>query len=250
MEENFIYGKNSVFEALKSEKRNINRIILSKGIHSDTKINEIISMAKKSKIIFQFVPKEKFYDYKEFNHQGVIAFIAPLEYVQLNDFLAKKRENAKILVLDNIQDPHNFGAIVRTSVCAGFDAILISQRKNVLITSAVEKSSAGAINHIPIIAVNSLSSAIEKLKKNDYWIIASDAKGKDNYFDVDYTNMNVAVVLGGEGAGVSKTILKMSDFTVKIPMMNDFNSLNVSNAAAVIIYEVIKQTIQKSKNIV
>ncbi len=250
MSNDFVYGKNSVLEALKSGKRNINKIIISKNVNNDVKTNEIIDLAKNKKVVFQFLPKEKFQMYREYNHQGIIAFVSPIEYMELADFLETKKEHAKILVLDGVQDPHNLGSIIRTCVCAGFDAIMMSVRKNSPINATVEKTSAGAVNHIPIIAVNSLSSALEKLKRHDYWIIASDAKGKDNYFDVDYTDMNLAVVLGGEDAGVSKTIMNIADFTVKIPMFNRFNSLNVSNAAAILIYEVIKQLVQKSKNIV
>ena len=115
------------------------------------------------------------------------------------------------------------------------------------IASTVEKTSAGAINHIPLIQVNSLSNAIDKLKDNDYWIIAADAHGKDNYFDIDYTDMNFALVMGGEETGVSKTNIKKSDFIVKIPMLRNFNSLNVSNAACAIIYESLRQDITKAR---
>ena len=250
---NLIFGKNSICEALKSGKRNINKIIISKNSVSDAKLNEIINLAKSQKVVFQFIPKEKFHKYSEHTHQGIVAFVSPVEYTDLDDFLSEKNkafsgENSKVMVLDGVQDPHNFGSIIRTCVCAGFDAIIISHRKNSPVNATVEKTSAGAVNHIPVISVNSLGSAVEKLKNNDYWIIATDAKGKDNYFDTDYTGMNLALVLGGEESGVSKTIINNSDFTVKIPMFNEFNSLNVSNAAAVIVYEIIRQTIQKPKN--
>lgn len=247
-EKDFIYGKNSILEALKNNPRRINKIIISKNIHSDIKINEIIEIAKFEKIVFQFVPKEKFVNFKDIAHQGIIAFVAPIEYMELDDFIELNKKNAKLVALDGVQDPHNLGAIIRTCVCAGFDGIILSQRKNTLVTSIVEKTSAGAVNHIPIILVNSLSSALERLKKRDYWIIAADAKGKDNYFEVDYTDMNIVIVMGSEGAGVSKTILNTSDIIVKIPMLCNFNSLNVSNAAAILIYEVTKQIVQKSKN--
>jgi len=250
MNNDLIYGKNSVLEALKANSRRINKILLSKNLHNDPKIDEIIELAKKSKIVFQFVPKEKFNDYREYTHQGVIAFVSPVEYADLDAFLKIAPKNAKIIALDGVQDPHNFGSFIRTAVCAGFDAVMISQRKNSPITPTVEKTSAGAVNLIPVISVNSLSSALEKLKRHAYWIIASDAKGKDNYFNIDYTNMNIALVVGGEDSGVSKTILNLADFTVKIPMNNEFNSLNVSNAAAILMYEVVKQYSIKPKKIV
>ena len=167
------------------------------------------------------------------------------EYLDFDEFLNKKSEDfRKIVILDGVEDPHNFGAIVRTAVCAGFDGIIIPSRRNVQVNATVEKTSAGAINHIPIFQVNSLSSTVDKLKDNDYWIIAADAHGKDNYFDIDYTDMNFALIMGGEETGVSRNNLKKSDFIVKIPMLRDFNSLNVSNAASAIIYESVRQMIQ------
>lgn len=251
MENEIIYGRNSVFEALKTNPSRINKIIISKNVNNDKKINEIIDLAKENKILFQFSPKEKFNSFQDVNHQGVLAYVAPIEYHSLDDFLNQNKDGFKRLIaLDGVQDPHNFGAIIRTCACAGFDGIIISARKSTLVTGIVEKTSAGAINHIPIILVNSLSSSLEKLKKHDYWIIATDIKAKDNYFEVDYTDMNLVIVLGAEGDGVSKTVLNGADMKVKIPMLCDFNSLNVSNAAAVLIYEVVKQVVQKTKNIV
>ena len=250
MNDNFVYGKNSVLEILTTKPNRINKILISNNLRFDTKINNIIDLAKENKVLYQITPKEKFLIYKEYNHQGIIAFVSPIEYTDLDDFLETAPPNAKLLALDGVQDPHNLGAIIRTCVCAKFDGIILAQHKNTLVTPIVEKTSAGATNHIPIIVVNSLSNAVERLKKYDYWIIASDARGKDNYFEVDYTDMNIVLVLGSEGFGVSKTILNAADITVKIPMLCDFNSLNVSNAAAILIYEVVKQVVQKSKNIV
>jgi len=151
---------------------------------------------------------------------------------------------SKIVILDGVEDPHNVGAIIRTAVCAGYDAVIIPSRRNAQVNATVEKTSAGAINHIPLIQVNSLGNTIDKLKDNDYWIIAADAHGKDNYYDVDYTNMNFAIIMGGEETGVSKNNLKKSDFIVKIPMLRNFNSLNVSNAACAIIYESVRQQLK------
>ncbi|MGN1153938.1 MAG: 23S rRNA (guanosine(2251)-2'-O)-methyltransferase RlmB, partial [Candidatus Gastranaerophilaceae bacterium] len=131
------------------------------------------------------------------------------------------------------------------AVCAGVDGILIPSRRNSPITSVVEKTSAGAVNHIPIIKVNSLTSAIQKLQKHNWWVIATDASSKDNYYDINYCDMNFALIMGAEHAGVSKSLLKMSDFQVKIPMLKDFNSLNVSAATAIIIFEAVRQRIKK-----
>ncbi len=239
--DDIIFGKNAITEALISGNREINKILISKNIHNDAKLNRIKELAQQKGIVFQFVAKEKFQAYSEFNHQGIIAQISPLKYTDLEEFLEQKHENASLVILDGIEDPHNFGAIIRSCVCAGVSGIIIPSRRNVQVNSIVEKTSAGAINHIPIIKVNSLVNAIQRLKETDWWIIAADASANNNYYDIKYNDMNFALIMGAEHAGVSKSLLKMSDFKVKIPMMKDFNSLNVSNAAAVIIFESLRQ---------
>lgn len=244
---NYIYGRNAVYELLSKKTRRINKIVISKSVTNDTKINEIILLAKQNGVIFQFVPKEKFSSYSEMNHQGIIAHVSPIEYMDLYDFINQEKSNfSKVVVLDGVEDPHNLGAIIRTAACAGYDAVIIPSRRNAQVNATVEKTSAGAINHIPLIQVNSLGNAIDKLKDNNYWIIAADAHGKDNYYDVDYTDMNFALIMGGEETGVSKSNLKKSDFVVKIPMLRNFNSLNVSNAACAIIYESVRQQLKHS----
>ncbi len=243
-----IFGKNSVLEALIAGNREINKILISKNIHSDNKLNKIKDLAKEKGIIFQFVGKEKFQPYEEFNHQGIIAQISPIEYKDLDEFLEEKKEGySSLVILDGIEDSHNLGAIIRTCVCAGVSGIVIPSRRNVQVNATVEKTSAGAINHIPIIKVNSLVNAVQKLKNSDWWVVAADANAKDNYYDVNYTDMNFAIIMGAEHAGVSKSLLKLSDFVVKIPMLKDFNSLNVSNALSAIIFETVRQKLTNKK---
>ncbi len=237
-----IFGKNSVMEALISGKREINKIIISKNIHTDSKINKIKELAQQKGIVFQFAAKEKFQAYNEYNHQGIIASISPVKYVDLEEFINTPRNhNASVVILDGVEDSHNLGAIIRTCVCAGVDGIIIPSRRNVQVNSVVEKTSAGAINHISIIKVNSPVSAVQTLKDNNWWIIATDASAKDNYYDVKYNDMNFGIIMGAEHSGVSKSLLKASDFVVKIPMQNNFNSLNVSNALSAIIFEALRQ---------
>lgn len=243
-----IYGKNSVLEALNAGNREINKILISKNIHTDVKIAKIKELAQSRGIIFQFAGKEKFQPYQEFNHQGIIAQISPIKYMELEDFIAKtknKTEYSSVVILDGVEDSHNLGAIIRTCVCAGVNGIIIPSRRNVSVNSTVEKISAGAINFIPIIKVNSLINAVQRLKENDWWVIATDASAKDNYYDVKYNDMNFAIIMGAEHAGVSKSLLKASDFTVKIPMQNNFNSLNVSNALSAVIFETLRQKLKK-----
>lgn len=246
--QDIIYGKNSIMEALIAGNREINKILISKNIHTDVKISKIKELAQEKGIIFQFVAKEKFQPYAEFNHQGIIAQISPIKYMDLDEFLeSKSHETSSLVILDGVEDSHNLGAIIRTCVCAGVEGIIIPSRRNVQVNSTVEKISAGAINHIPIIKVNSLVNSVQKLKDNNWWIIATDACAKDNYYDVKYNDMNFAIIMGAEHAGVSKSLLKASDFVVKIPMQNSFNSLNVSNALSAIIFETLRQKLTNNK---
>ena len=245
MNNDIIYGKNSVMEALIAGDREINKIIISKNIHSDNKLNKIKELAQQNGIVFQFVAKEKFLPYAEFNHQGIIAQISPIKYMDLDDFLENKHENSSVVILDGVEDSHNLGAIIRTCVCAGVSGIIIPSRRNVQVNATVEKTSAGAINHIPIIKVNSLVNAVQKLKNSDFWgEFEEQISAKDNYYDVNYKDMNFALIMGAEHAGVSKSLLKASDFIVKIPMLKEFNSLNVSNALSAIIFETVRQKLK------
>ena len=239
-----IYGKNSVLEALKSENREINKILISKNIHTDAKINQIKEACQSRGIVFQFVGRDKFHAYEEFNHQGVIAQVSPIKYMGLEEFINKNSNNTEyssVVILDGVEDVHNLGAIIRTCVCAGVKGIIIPSRRNVQVNATVDKISQGAVNLIPIIKVNSLINAVQTLKDNGWWIVSTDASAKDNYYDVKYNDMNFALIMGAEHAGVSKSLLKASDFVVKIPMQNNFNSLNVSNALSAIIFESLRQ---------
>ena len=240
-DKNIIYGRNSIIEALKSGRRNFNKIIISRSVRPDAKIDKIKEYAANAGIPFVFAEKEKFSKYNEYNHQGVIAFVSPIEYVELEDFIAQHKENTSLVLLDGVEDPHNIGAVIRTCVCAGIDGIILPSRRGALVSEIVEKTSAGAINHISIIKVNSPVSALQKLKDNNWWVIASDHHADNNYYDIDFLNMNFVLVMGAEHAGISRSILKLADFKIKIPMLTDFNSLNVSAAAGIIIYEYVRQ---------
>ena len=246
--DNYVFGRNNVFELLKEGKRSISKIVLMKNMKENSKIDQILDMARSKGIVFQFLPKEKFSQFKEFSHQGVVAYVSPVKYVDLDDFISKEKKYKKVIITDGVEDPHNFGSIIRTAVCAGYDAVIFPSRRNATVNATVEKSSAGAVNHIDLIMVNSLSAAVDKLKDNDFWVIATDINAKDNYYDIDYCNMNFAIVMGSEKEGISSTILKNADFKIKIPILNDFDSLNVANAASIVIYEALKQTMQKTGN--
>lgn len=238
-----IFGKNAVIEALENNNREFNKILISNNARSDIKIEQIKLLAKKRGVIFQFVAKEKLNAIEpEGRHQGVIAQIAPIKYTDIDEFIEKhKNTDASVVILDGVEDSHNVGAIIRSCVCAGIKGIVLPSRRGVLINSTVEKTSAGATNHISIIKTNSLVNTIQKLKENNWWVIASDHHAEQNYYEMNYSDMNFALIMGAEHSGISKSLLKLSDFKVKIPMLTNFNSLNVSNAAAIILFESVRQ---------
>jgi 23S rRNA (guanosine2251-2'-O)-methyltransferase len=244
-----ICGKNSVEALIESDNtRSINKILILKSIKFDPKMKKIIDYAKRNKILVQEVPKEKLNTYTQDAHQGIVAIVSPIKYTELTDLidsLKEKQGNSLVVILDGVQDPHNLGAIIRTAKCAGADAVIIPQRRAALINATVNKSSAGAISLIPIVQVTNINQCIETLKSNNFWIIGAESTGDKNYFDVDF-DMNCAIVLGGEDEGVSKLVQKNCDIMVKIPMLGDFNSLNVSNAASIILFELVRQKISKS----
>ena len=236
---NYIYGKNPVLEGVSKNPKRINKIFIQNNIGLDSRLKKIIEIAKENSIIVSFT--NLYTKIGDVPHQGVIASVSPVEFMELDEFLAG--EPKKIVILDEISDPHNFGAIIRTCACAGFDGVIVSNHRACPITSTVEKTSSGAVNHISIVKVNSLSSLLDELKNSNWWIIATEVDAKDNYFDIDYTDMNFAIILGAEGKGVNKTLLNKADFKVKIPC--NFESLNVSNACAVIVYEAVRQIRKK-----
>ena len=244
--ENLIYGKNAIFEALESNSREFNRILISNTSRADEKIEKIKELAKANGVVFQFVGKEKLNQLApEARHQGIIAQVSPIKYQDLDEFIEKHANQlTSVVILDGVEDSHNLGAIIRSCVCAGVKGIILPSRRGVLINSTVEKTSAGAVNHISIIKVNSIVNAVQRLKEKNYWVIAADHHAQDNYFDIDYTDMNFALIMGAEHTGISKSLLKLSDFKVKIPMLTNFNSLNVSNATAIILFESVKQRVK------
>ena len=243
MDTNLIYGKNAIIEALETDSREFNKILISSNSHSDEKVERIKRLAAEKNIVYQFVAKEKLNALEpEGRHQGIIAMVSPIKYMDLDDFIEEHRgEKTSIVILDGVEDSHNVGAIIRSCVCAGVKGIILPSRRGTLINSTVEKTSAGAVNRISVIKTNSLVNTVQRLKENDYWVIASDHHAEDNYFDIDYTDMNFVLIMGAEHAGISRSLLKLSDYRVKIPMLTNFNSLNVSNATAIILFESVKQ---------
>ncbi len=234
-------GRNPVLEALRSGK-SMDKIIIAKDAHGAA-IGEILKKAHERGIIVKYVEKAYLDKISERGqHQGVIAQTVPYEYKDLNDILMiseKRNEKPFLLVLDSITDPHNFGAMLRTAECAGVHGVVIPKRRAVGITSSVVKASAGALEHIAIAKVSNISAAIDELKEQGLWIVGADPSGIA-YTGQDF-QMPLALVIGGEDKGISRLIREKCDFIAGIPLKGKIDSLNASVAAALLLYEVVRQ---------
>ena len=242
MEENQIEGRNSVIELLKSGK-DINKLFVQRG-EKHGSILEIIKLAKNNKVIITEIDKTKLDKMSQtHNHQGVIAIIPPYEYCEVDDILEKatqKNEDPFILILDQIEDPHNLGSIIRTAECSGVHGIIIPKRRAAQVNSTVNKTSAGAAEYVKIARVNNLNETINYLKEKNIWIYGTDAQGSSYYDEQDYKG-GIGIVIGSEGFGMSRLVRENCDFLIKIPMKGKINSLNASVSAAIVMYEVMKQ---------
>jgi 23S rRNA (guanosine2251-2'-O)-methyltransferase len=238
-----IQGRNPVFEALKSG-RSVNKILLARNIGRHSSIAEIIHLSRDKRIPVEFVDRRVIDEACEsFNHQGVIAYASVKEYVSLDDLFdesRKRNEEPLYCILDGIEDPHNLGAILRTADASGIHGVIVRSRRAVGLTSIVEKTSAGAVEYIPVARVSNISQAIQILKQHNIWIIGVDASGKTKYTQIDY-KLPTAIVIGSEGKGVSDLVRKNCDSLVSIPMRGNINSLNASVATALVTYEAFRQ---------
>ena len=239
--EDILLGRNAVREALKSG-RSINRILIADSAHGGS-MPEIMTLAKERRIIVQNVNTEKLDQIcGGQRHQGIAAYAAPVDYVELDDILnlAKERnEDPFIILLDELEDPHNLGAILRTADAVGAHGILIPKHRSCPLSSIVAKTSAGALEYVPVARVNNISKEIEKLKKQGLWIACADMKGTD-CFKADLKGA-IGIVIGNEGDGVSRLVKESCDYSVKIPMYGNIESLNASVAAGLLMYEVVRQ---------
>lgn len=237
-----IEGRNAVLEYLESGK-DINKILITKG-EKHGSINKIIAIAKERKIIISELERSKLNQIAQTeNNQGVIAIVPPYDYCEVEDILevAKKRqEEAFILILDEIEDPHNLGSIIRTAETAGVHGIIIPKRRACGVNSTVSKVSAGAVQHMKIARVNNINETIKFLKQNDIWICGTDGQAKTYYFQQDF-KMPIAIVIGSEGYGMSRLVKENCDFLVKIPMKGKITSLNASVSAGIVMYEATRQ---------
>lgn len=240
-EELTIEGRNAVLEAFRSGKT-IDKLFILDGCQ-DGPVRSITREARKHDTIVNFVTKERLDQLSETKkHQGVIAFAAAYEYAQVEDMLAaaeKKGEPPFLLLLDNIEDPHNLGAIIRTANLAGVHGVIIPKRRAAGLTATVAKTSAGAINYTPVAKVSNLSHTIRELKKKGMWFVCADMDGTRMY-DLDLKGP-IGLVIGSEGEGVSKLVKENCDFTAAIPMAGEIDSLNASVAAGILSYEIVRQ---------
>ena len=235
-------GRNSVLEALKAN-RTINKIFVIKGDREGS-IRQIVAMARQKGIIITEVEKSALDSMSTSrSHQGVIALVAAKEYVEVDDILQIAQDKGQppfIIILDEITDPHNFGAILRTANAVGAHGVIIPKRRAIGLTSAVSKASAGAVEYVPVARVTNISQTIEYLKKNNVWVVGTDATGEKAFYESDLKGP-IAVVIGSEGEGMGKLIREKCDFVVNIPMEGEISSLNASVAAAIVMYEILKQ---------
>ena len=240
-EELTIEGRNAVMEAFRSGKT-VDKLFVLKNCQ-DGPVNSILREARKHDVIVSFVAKERLDQMsKTGKHQGVIASAAAYEYAQVEDILNLAREKGEppfIFLLDNIEDPHNLGAIIRTANLAGAHGVIIPKRHAVGLTATVARTSAGALNYTPVAKVTNLVKTMEDLKKKGLWFVCADMDG-DVMYDVNMKGP-IGLVIGNEGEGVGRLVKDTCDFTARIPMKGDIDSLNASVAAGVLAYEIVRQ---------
>ncbi|NLY09623.1 MAG: 23S rRNA (guanosine(2251)-2'-O)-methyltransferase RlmB [Tissierellia bacterium] len=239
-------GRNPIMERLKAGKP-VDRLYVVEG-EKHGSILKLLGKAKAMGVPIFTVPAEKLDEMAEGGkHQGVVAIVTDFSYQTVDEILERAEragKKPKLVILDGLEDPHNLGAIIRTAECAGFHGIIIPERRSVSVTDTVIRTSAGAVEYMPVARVVNISDTIDYLKDKGLWIYCADMGGESTPYDVDLTGA-LALVVGGEGKGVGKKVREHCDVVVSLPMFGQINSLNASNAAAILIYESVRQE-QKS----
>jgi len=238
----FVAGRNSVLEALKGG-RPINKILVSKGERHGS-LREIVGLARSQGLVVQEVEQVKLDAVADgVKHQGVIAMVAPVAYAEIEDILAvavSRGEPPFIVLLDELEDPHNLGAILRTADATGVHGVLIPKRRSCPLSATVAKTSAGAVEYVPVARVGNVAQTIERLKKDGLWVVGADAEGDKKYYDADLRGP-ILLVIGSEGQGLGRLTKESCDFMVNIPMRGAISSLNASVACSLLLYEVMRQ---------
>ena len=246
-DESLLEGRNAVREAFRAG-RTVDRLYVQDGL-KDGPVMDLIRRAKKADAVVDYVSKERLDRMSETGkHQGVIAHVAAYAYAEVEDILKRAQEKGEapfVFLLDDIEDPHNLGAIIRTANLCGAHGVIIPKRRAVGLTATVAKASAGAISHTPVARVNNLNQTIEQLKKEGLWFVCADMDGRVMY-DLNLTGP-IGVVIGAEGSGVGRLVKESCDLVAAIPMKGDIDSLNASVAAGVLAYEVVRQRIAAGK---
>ncbi len=237
----YIYGINAVSEALKARGRAFEWVGMAKERH-DIRLQRLIEDCRRLNVQVRFLQRSELDRMAgHVAHQGVVAVTSAKQYNDLEDVVeAKRGEYSLVVVLDGVEDPHNLGAILRTADAAGADGVVIPERRAAGVTGTVTKASAGASEHLPIAKVTNIARTVEELKDRNIWTVGLDERGAKTYNELDY-KMDCAVVLGAEGKGLHDLVKKKCDFLVSIPMLGKVSSLNVSVAAGVILYEIVRQ---------
>ena len=242
MSEEFVAGRNSVAEALRSG-RSINKILVAKGDRQGS-IREIIGKARDQGIVVQETDPAKLDQLATgVRHQGILALLAPVPYVDVGDILHNAAAHGEIpflVLLEELEDPHNVGAIMRTADAAGVHGLLLPKRRTSPITATVAKTSAGAVEYVPVARIGNVVQTLKELKKQGFWIIGADMDGSQNYYNADLTGP-VVVVVGSEGKGMGRLTKEACDVLVRIPMKGKIGSLNASVACSLLLYEVLRQ---------
>ncbi len=246
MKEMYVSGRNPVMELLKSDKQ-VDKLYVLKGDLKGS-INKIMGKAKDMGIVIQQVDKNKLDSMSEGNaHQGVVALVTGFEYSEVKDIieLAKSRnESPFVVILDGIEDTHNLGAIIRTAESAGVHGVIIPKRRAAMVNQTVYKASAGAVEYMKVAHVTNIVQAMEELKDKGLWIYGADMDSESEYFNTELKGA-IGLVIGSEGKGLSRLVKEKCDVLVKIPMTGKIGSLNASNAASILIYEVVRQSYEK-----
>jgi len=236
-----IFGIRAIIEAIQSGKE-LDKILLKTGLRSEL-FSELSTYIKDLNIPVQYVPIEKINRISQKNHQGALAFLSPVTYLNVEEIVQQTFEAGNIpliLILDKITDVRNFGAIARTAECAGIHAIVIPNKGSAQINADAVKTSAGALHHIPVCRTENLIKTIKYLKNSGVQMVAATEKAAENYYQTDFT-LPTAIIMGSEDTGISDECLKIADKLVKIPIQGEIESLNVSVAAAILMYEAVKQ---------
>ena len=240
-----IEGRNAIIEAFRAG-RSVDKLFIQEHTKEGS-MNTLLREAKKTNTLIKYVPKERLDQISETgHHQGAVAFIAAYNYAEIDDMFALAEERGEspfIIILDEIEDPHNLGAIIRTANLAGAHGVIVPKNRACGLTATVVKASAGAINYTPIAKVTNISQTIESLKERGMWFVCADMDGETMY-DIDLTG-SIGLVIGNEGKGVSRLVKEKCDFIASIPMKGDIDSLNASVATGVLAYEIVRQRIKK-----